>query len=212
MSEHQKKLYDFFVDAIKYQTDQTSLTGLQIKELAKVPANYQLFLEEQGETPDKEISDSMQVAMDDHVRHFYAVPPATFGFNPIEQQLNDFKQTQSKKNEVGFESLTNGSYLVKVSAVDIGPGWNRRTTDVLFVVPVGYPGGKPDCFWVEPSELRLANGTTPQNANDANPIPGDNVPTRRTTWFSWHLQSWDPNRDTVLTYFNTIMSRLKPAR
>jgi len=212
MNEQHTKQYDFFVDAKKYQTDQKHLSGLQIKQIAGVQANYQLYLEEQGETPDKEISDSMTVSMEGHVRHFYAVPPATFGFNPVEQQLRDFVARHAAKNPVEVTALSNGSHIVKVTNVGIGPGWNRPTANVLFVVPPGYPAARPDCFWVEPAELRLADGTTPKNTNDANAIPGDNVSSRRTTWFSWHLQSWDPSRDTVETYFNTIMGRLKPAR
>lgn len=106
--------------------------------------------------------------------------------------------------------LPNGGVLIKVSGVKV-EGWNRETADVLFVAPPGYPAARPDCFWVEPSGFRLANGGTPQNANDANPIPGD-VGGRQTTWFSWHLQSWNPSRDELLTYFNVVLSRLRPAR
>jgi hypothetical protein len=108
--------------------------------------------------------------------------------------------------------LPNGGYLITVPEVDIGPGWTERKVTVLFVAPPGYPAARPDCFWVEPIGLRLAGGATPQNTNDSNPIPGDDVPARRTTWFSWHLQSWNPNTDSLLTFFNVIMTRLKPAR
>ena len=48
--------------------------------LATVPANYQLFLEEEGDKPDKAISDSESVSLEGHPKHFFAVPPATFGF------------------------------------------------------------------------------------------------------------------------------------
>src|ERR1700730_10355982 len=108
--------------------------------------------------------------------------------------------------------LPNGSYLITVPAVDIGPGWVERSVTVLFVAPAGYPAARPDCFWVDPCGLRLAGGATPQNTNDSNAIPGDDVPGRRTTWFSWHLQTWNPNTDSLLTFFNVVMNRLKPAR
>jgi hypothetical protein len=78
MTEAQK-LNDFFVDAKKYETAQTALTGAQIKSIASVAANYQLFLEEQGETPDKAIGDGESVNLHERVKHFFAVPPATFG-------------------------------------------------------------------------------------------------------------------------------------
>lgn len=111
-----------------------------------------------------------------------------------------------------MEALPNGSYLITVPDVDIGAGWNRNTANVIFVAPPGYPAAQPDCFWVTPADFRLLNGATPQASNDSNPIPGDANPGRRTTWFSWHLQGWDPSRDTLQTFFKVIMNRLKPAR
>ena len=79
MSEEAKKnKYDYYVDAKRYETDQTALTGAQIKASASVNPSYQLFLEEQGDHPDKAVPDSEVVDMR-HDPHFYAVPPATFG-------------------------------------------------------------------------------------------------------------------------------------
>jgi hypothetical protein len=73
------KLNHFFVDAKKYEIAQAALTGAQIKAIAGVPANYQLFLEEEGDRPDRAIADGEAVNLTDKVRHFFAVPPATFG-------------------------------------------------------------------------------------------------------------------------------------
>lgn len=133
----------------------------------------------------------------------------------IAQQFEELKTLLCEKNpasEAMLTPLANGGALIKVNQVDLGPGWNRPSADVLFVAPPGYPNAAPDCFWVEPSSLRLANGATPQNSNDSNPIPGDNVMGRRTTWFSWHVQGWDPNMSTLLTYYRVILKRLHPAR
>ena len=78
MTEHQKH-YRFFVDAKQYETDQKSLTGAEIKQKASVTQTYQLFLEEEGDTPDKPISDTEAVNLEGREKHFFAVPPATFG-------------------------------------------------------------------------------------------------------------------------------------
>ena len=78
MTEDQE-LNHFFVDAKKYETDQTALTGMEIKVKASVAANYQLFLEEEGDEPDKAIPDGEAVNLTERVKHFFAVPPATFG-------------------------------------------------------------------------------------------------------------------------------------
>lgn len=79
--EHKEKEYIFYVDADRFTTESKSLTGAQIKAQASVTPNYQLFLEEEGDKPDKPISDGESVEMKkgEHIRHFYGVPPATFG-------------------------------------------------------------------------------------------------------------------------------------
>jgi len=131
----------------------------------------------------------------------------------IDKQVQEL--TAVRRSEGGADivstPLPNGGTLIRVPGVPI-EGWNRPIVDVLFVAPPGYPAGQPDCFWVEPSGLRLADGGTPQASNDSNPIPGDVMTGRSTTWFSWHVQSWNPSRDSLKTYFMVILNRLKPAR
>jgi hypothetical protein len=79
MTETKQPPYPFFVDAKRYETDKASLTGLEIKNIAGVPGNYQLYLEEEGDKPDRAISDGEGVVLDHREQHFFAVPPATFG-------------------------------------------------------------------------------------------------------------------------------------
>jgi hypothetical protein len=79
MTEHPKQ-HKFFLDAQEFETPQAQLTGAQIKAfIPSIPPAYQLYLEEEGDTPDKPISDSETVSLDGKIKHFYAVPPATFG-------------------------------------------------------------------------------------------------------------------------------------
>lgn len=105
--------------------------------------------------------------------------------------------------------IANGGTLIEIADFALGPGWNRSSAKLTFLLPPGYPSAQPDCFWLEPSPIRLADGSTPQASNDANPVPGLGP---RGTWFSWHLQSWNPNRDEILTYVSVINQRLSPAR
>lgn len=72
--------FTIFIDAVKYQVDKTSMTGAEIKALAHIDANYQLYLEEHGDQPDKPISDMESVAIKENM-HFYAIPPATMGLH-----------------------------------------------------------------------------------------------------------------------------------
>lgn len=126
------------------------------------------------------------------------------------EELTEFRRSDGGGDPT-MTRLPNGGILIRVPSVKV-EGWNRPEADVLFVAPPGYPAAQPDCFWVEPNGFRLANGATPQASNDGNPVPGDIVPGRSTTWFSWHVQSWNPSSDTLKKYFKVIMSRLTPAR
>lgn len=76
------KKFHFFVDSKKYETDQASLTGAEIK--AMIPdfnPTYQLYLEASGPEPDQPVSDAEAISLEpEHgVKKFYTVPPATFG-------------------------------------------------------------------------------------------------------------------------------------
>jgi hypothetical protein len=125
--------------------------------------------------------------------------------NPIiEQQLTLLRESYP---EATATRLPSGAHLVTIPNVRLPHGWNRQTTTILFLAPPGYPAAQPDCFWVDPTQMRLENGGTPEGSNDSNPIP-EVVPSRQLTWFSWHLQTWNPNRDSLITYFKVIMKRL----
>ncbi len=128
-------------------------------------------------------------------------------FMELQGYLQEFKHQGSE-----IQRRTDGSYLVTVKGVDLPEGWAPRRVDVLFVAPPGYPAAKPDCFWVSPP-VRLASGAVPQASNEANLLPYDTVSGRKLTWFSWHLQMWDPNnRRGLANYYKVILQRLNPAR
>ena len=72
----------FFVDNEKYETDQTTLTGAQIKALIPdFDSGSGLFLEGPGNDPDKQINDdtSVDLEKDKGPKRFYVVPAAVFG-------------------------------------------------------------------------------------------------------------------------------------
>ena len=79
MTEPKIDKYIFFVDGKEIVTEHSSLNGQEIKALARIPGEYQLFLEEKGDNPDRAISDGETVALGKPIKQFYAVPPATFG-------------------------------------------------------------------------------------------------------------------------------------
>lgn len=99
-----------------------------------------------------------------------------------------------------------GSAIIVIPNVAL-QGWSKPTTTIRFVAPVGYPHAKPDCFWAD-ADLLTGSGGQPQ-ASNMTPIPGTGELLR---WFSWHIAQWNPNRDSLLTYFNVIKRRLQDPR
>jgi hypothetical protein len=121
---------------------------------------------------------------------------------PILEQLTRLKGDYA---EASWQALPNGTVLVTVPAVDLPKEWMKERVKVRFVLPVGYPNARPDCFWTE-ADLRLIGSRTPKNTG-ANQIPG--APPENLLWFSWHIQGWSPNDHTVLTWMRVIKKRFE---
>lgn len=113
---------------------------------------------------------------------------------------------QDKYPAAAIQPLPNGTTLVVIPGVVLPSGWNRPSTTVYFLTPVGYPIAQPDCFWTD-SDLRLANGVAPKNSG-VQQISGSN---QQALWFSWHPNGWNPNKDDLRTYLKIILDRLKRA-
>jgi hypothetical protein len=103
--------------------------------------------------------------------------------------------------------LPDGTQLVMVPGVSVPAGWNRPATWVAFIVPVGYPAARPDCFFADP-ELRLQGEGMPTSSGQQQ-IPHSG---RLGLWFSWHLATWNPGRDDLATYVGVIRERLSRAQ
>lgn len=123
---------------------------------------------------------------------------------------NDIDELKAKFGDrLVVTSLQSGARLIEIRDYKLVPGWDQEFVTILFIAPPAFPAAQPDCFWVEPGPLRFNGGHTPQNCNDTNPIPEVGP---RGTWFSWHLQTWNPNISTLMTFFRVIEKRLDPPR
>ena len=113
--------------------------------------------------------------------------------------LQDYPSAQMKPQ-------ADGTFVVVIEGSKLAQGWNQATTTVRFVVPLGYPIARPDCFWTD-SNVRVANGTAnPKNAAiQLTAFAGEQM------WFSWHVGSWNPQTDSLKTYMKVIEARLKVA-
>lgn len=122
--------------------------------------------------------------------------------HPIFERHVDALRNSGQSVEV--RPLASGAVLLTIRDVPLPAGWNKPLTSVRFVAPAGYPFAAPDCFWADP-DLALASGLAPQASNNQ-PEPESGDP---GTWFSWHVGQWNPNSDSLLTFFRLIKRRLQ---
>ena len=81
---------------------------------------------------------------------------------PIEQQV---KVLADMCPGTTATAVPTGGHLITIPNYALPPGWSANTVTLLFLAPPGYPAAQPDCFWVEPTGIRLQSGATPQATN-----------------------------------------------
>lgn len=123
--------------------------------------------------------------------------------------LRQFEKLKLKFPLSTLRELPSGAALITLPEFQLPQGWSSNSTCVYFLVPVGYPGPCPDCFWAS-AGLRLANGQMPQAAQDPNAMPETGI---TGLWFSWHVvdgqRNWNPSRDDLLTYASLVVRRFE---
>ena len=118
---------------------------------------------------------------------------------PLQRQ---FQEVTGRYPNASIHLLPSGAGLIVLPEEALPPGWSAKASTLKFIAPIGYPFAAPDCFWTD-KELRLQDGSMPK-ASNITPIPEINDP---HLWFSWHVQSWNANRDTLLSYIRVIKNR-----
>ena len=114
------------------------------------------------------------------------------------------QRLQERFQGATLTALGGSGSLIRVPDVELPDGWSKPKTTVVFVAPPAYPMANLDSFWAD-SDLRLAHGGVPRNAQVGNTPPGTSEP---LLWFSWHLQHpWNPNRDDFLTWMAVVNQR-----
>lgn len=79
--------------------------------------------------------------------------------------------------------------------------WTPAKTDLLIMAHPTYPNAKLDMFWVDPP-LSLKSKKSP------NAVTPDTQCGKNWQRFSWHVKSWNPAHDSLITYLHTVNDRL----
>jgi len=179
-----------------------------LRDLIHAPADYEVWQvvkspDPEGQLPvdDVQVIDVILAKSGDRFR---IVPPGTFGAAPTltRDALDDAIDMLSAS---GF-SVTRGSHgsqhAIYIADYRLPAGWSQPTTRLLLLLPRSFPFGKPDMFWVE-AQVTLQGGAIPHQAHVIQEIDG-----YRWRRFSWHLASWHPAKDNILTFLAFVDRRL----
>lgn len=87
-------------------------------------------------------------------------------------------------------------------------GWNRDESELLILVPQGYPATPPTGFCVT-AGLRTASGASPSNYSEGASYLG-----KQWGQFSYRAETWNPSEDlldgdNLLTFMIGVERRLK---
>jgi hypothetical protein len=116
------------------------------------------------------------------------------------------------RKEYDKVTLSEDGQHVVIHDLPLPPSYDRDTTDVLLVVPSGYPDTPLDNFYV-PSGLALENGERPDRMSKG----GQSHNGRSWDQFSWHVEDdedWRPRADpeegtNLLTWMRGVEERLQ---
>lgn len=121
------------------------------------------------------------------------------------QLQTQFDQLRQLLADAVLRDLDSSAW-VEIPNMELPTGWNMPRSTIAFQVPNGYPQAKPDCFYAD-ANLRLATGALPVNSNVQNTPAGSPM-----LWFSWHVNNWRPNEDSLLTWMRVVERRLRDLR
>lgn len=124
--------------------------------------------------------------------------------DPKSRHVDELKR---RYEDITIEPNADGSMIITIPNFPLPPGWNRESTVIRFLVPVGFPIARPDCFWAD-ADLRLSSGGQPMNTALQEPWARKG----QFLWFSWHPSYWDPQKDSLLNFVGIIAKRLGEAR
>jgi Prokaryotic E2 family E len=202
-----KNAFHLILNRRPVEATHSPLTGLQILELGKYGADYELYeLHGEGDP-----SGGVHIGHDQLVElrsgmHFRAIPGnANFGLvasgNP--ELDEDVSRLVAAGQEV--ELLTDGMLVgVVVKELVLPPGYNMSHSDLLMETTTQYPAAAMDMFWVD-QQLFLESGAMPAGGESIEIHFG-------RTWrrYSWHRNSaWVPGRDDLVGHFEFCVARLQ---
>ncbi len=117
----------------------------------------------------------------------------------IQDDIDELKEGGYSITEL---EAPDGNVHIIIDKFLIPKGFSREEGRLLIKIPISYPNGKPDMFWIE-EPILLEGGGIPQSADIIEQY-------HKASWrrFSWHSKNWRPGNDNLTTYLEFIEARL----
>ena len=126
----------------------------------------------------------------------------------IERKLQEVKLLRNQYGELKYNSTVE---WIIFKEFKVPPGWNRDVTELLVIIPAGYPSTPPDNFFV-PLGMKLQNGSMVDRYTEPHPHLN-----RQWVQFSYHIDGeWKPTSnildgDNLQTFMIKVLDRLREA-
>jgi hypothetical protein len=139
------------------------------------------------------------------IDHKYVPPP------PRPTLEEEIKMAATKYPDVsmhkGFANLFGAGTVIEFT-LPLSSAWNKKETQIGFLLPPGYPSNPPGGpgligFWSD-EDLRTSYGAWPDKTDVRFVERDPDTSARKRLVHFGSLQAWNPNRDTILTYARTI--------
>jgi hypothetical protein len=191
-----------FINDQRYEAPGEEMRGADIKALGGVPPQNRLFREVPGPGEDVPISDEETVELKNGDK-FYDLPRGVHGAPTLQDILTpDITRLREEFGSVEVVATPDGGLHIVLGSVRLPGGWSKSQTQMLIVVPPGYPEQRPSGFFAE-NVLTLAQGQQPRGTG-INEIAG-----RPWLYFCWQPEAWNSQRDNLWKYVKLMTERFR---
>ena len=186
------------------------ISGRKLKDLAQVdPNEFGIWLEVDGQD-DRPIQNLEIVSLaGGHEESFYSgIKETTPGNNSFKLPSKDVSYLSKKNTEFDtVEDVNSNSKGILFKNLSLPPNqFDFQETNVLIILPAGYPDCPPDMFYTHPWLKLSKTGHYANCADQAHPF-------KDVSWQRWsrHNPKWRPGVDGIWTVLQRVKNALKEA-
>ena len=200
--------FKFTIDDHQLEWGKPSISGRVLKKLATVPVEtYDVYLEVRGGGQDILIRDTdlVDLSKPGIERFITVIRDTTEGLAGLPEADSRYLISHGIEAEVVSDGPHTGVVLKQMHLPE--GKFNHTVSDVLVILPAGYPDVAPDMFFCEPWLTLHSVGRYPTCADVQHIFHGRN-------WQRWsrHNASWRPGTDGLHTMIKRIEYALEEAK